>query len=412
MKKAQIIITSCSRRALELEQMKIFLEGNGYEFSNDDWNVDPKADLIIHSTCGFTQAAEDFGFETLKRIQNEKKPEAMVIFGGCIPEINPKRVSIEFDGPTFSPQSYYLLNNILNVQHKFEEFKRPNKYSSSLKSDVDKAIGLLKTFDGSLVGLRHLSNRLVNGTKSILNRNQAYYIQIQEGCSMGCTYCVIQKAIGPLRSKPIESIIEEFNGGLEKGYKRFQLMGDNAGSYGIDIGTNLGCLLDRISMIKGDFSLDLTDINPVYLPIIYESVMTLCTQSRVSSLYIPIQSANNRVLKLMNRNCDMDKVKEMLMNIQKTSPNRFLVGTSVIVGFPSETIEELNETINFCNQVNFDWVYCHSFSTRPDTCAASLPDQLSSEEILSRSLLFKSMLSSKSLVTTAKDTKGSRTCQG
>lgn len=412
MKRAQIIITSCNRRALELEQLKVFLIGNGYEFSNDDWNVDPKADIIIQSTCGFTQAAEDFGFETLKRIKNEKKPEARIIFGGCIPEINPKRVSTEFDGPTFSPQSYYMLNDILNVENKFEGFKRPNKYSSSLKSDVDKAIGLLKTFDGSLTGLRHISNCLVSGTRDFLNRNQTYYIQIQEGCSMGCTYCVIQKAIGPLRSKPIESVIEEFNEGLEKGYKRFQLMGDNAGSYGIDIGTNLGCLLDSISMIKEDFSLDLTDINPVYLPQIYESVIALCTQDRASSLYIPIQSANNRVLKLMNRSCDMDKVKEMLMNIQETSTNRFLLGTSVIVGFPSETIEELKETINFCNQVNFDWVYCHSFSSRPGTCAASLSDQHSSEEILSRSLLFKSMLSSKLLVTTAKDTKGNRSCQG
>lgn len=411
MKNAQIIITSCNRRALELEQIKMFLLGNGYKVSNDNWNVDPKADVIIHSACGFTQAAEDFGFETLHRIQNEKKPEALVIFGGCISKINPKRVSEEFNGPTFSPQSYSKLNNILNVHHGLEEFKRPNKYSSSLKSDVDNAVGLLKTFDGSLIGLKYISSHLISGTNRVLNRNRSYCIQIQEGCSMGCTYCVIHRGIGPLRSKPIKTILTEFDEGLDKGYKHFQLMGDNAGSYGLDIGTNLGYLLDHISMSKKDFTLDLTDINPIFLSYIFEPVMKLCAQSRVSSLYIPIQSANNRILKLMNRSCDMNKVAQMLIDIKKNASSEFMLGTSVIVGFPSETIEELNDTIEFCDKVNFDWVTCHSFSARPDTPAANLPGQISPEEILRRALLLKNVLKGK-LVTTAIDSKGSKTCQG
>lgn len=407
MQTAQIIMTSCDRRALELEQIKSFLKGNGYHVSDYDWKVDPKADVIILSTCGFTQAAEDFGFETLHRIQNEKKSGATVILGGCIPEINAKRVSEEFGGPTFSPQSYCTLNKILNVQHRFEEFKRPNRYNSSLKSDVYRAdvyraIGSLKTFDGSLVGFKYISSRLILGIKSFLNKNQTYSIQIQEGCSMGCTYCVIQKAIGPLRSKPIESVIREFNEGLAKGNKRFQLVGDNAGSYGLDIGTNLGHLLDRISIIDGDFTLELTDINPIFLPHIFESTLKLIAQNRLSSLYIPIQSSNDRIIKLMNRSCDMTKVKQMLVDIRKTTPNGFLLGTSVIVGFPSESIEELNDTIEFCDEVRFDWIYCHGFSARPDTRAAKLQDQIPREEILRRTFLLKTALNGKSLVITDK----------
>jgi len=97
MAKAQIIITSCSRRSLEIEQVKNYLRGNGYAITGDEWNVDPDADLILLSTCGFTKPAEDFGFETLRRVQEVKKPAAKVVFGGCIPQINPDRVMQEFN---------------------------------------------------------------------------------------------------------------------------------------------------------------------------------------------------------------------------------------------------------------------------------------------------------------------------
>jgi threonylcarbamoyladenosine tRNA methylthiotransferase MtaB len=421
MSRAQIIITSCSRRGLEIEQVKNFLRGNGYSLSKDDWNVDPSADVILLSTCGFTTAAEDSGFAALRRIQEAKKPTAKVIFGGCIPRINPERVAREFDGPTFSPQSYPRLNDMLGANHSFEAFKRPNTFEwPTLRRDMQKGIELLKTFDGSLPGLAYISQRLGNGMRrrvirtkyAGLNSQKTFYIQIQEGCSMECSYCVIRRAIGPLRSKAMETILDELKAGLHEGYRHFQLMGDNAGSYGLDAGTNMGHLLDRVAAIEGDFDLDLTDINPVYLPMIFESVTRLCAQGRLCSLYVPIQSANRRVLKLMNRDCDMGAVKHMLIDIKRLAPAKLKLGTSLIVGFPSETTHELDNTIEFCHEVGFDWVWCHSFSARPETPAACLPDPISADEILRRARTVKSRLRGKSLVTTAEDSAGSRTCQG
>ncbi len=424
MSQAQIIITSCSRRSLEIEQVKDFLRGNGYSVIDDDWNVAPSADIILLSTCGFTQAAEAFGFETLHRVQEAKKPGAKIIFGGCIPEINPERVSREFGGPTFSPQCYSKLSDILETQHSFEEFKRPNTYAGSLTStligDMQSAIGIFKTFDGSFSGLRYIYQRLSNGARRRLIQTryanlfdqQTFYIQIQEGCSMHCSYCVIHKAIGPLRSKPIETVLDEFQTGLDNGFRHFHLVGDNAGSYGLDVGLNMGHLLERIAALEGDFDLDLTDINPVYLPMILDQLRDLCVQQRLARLYIPIQSASRRVLKLMNRDGDMNAVKQMLVEVRKLAPRRFKLGTSLIVGFPSETIQELDETIEFCSQVGFDWVWCHSFSARPETPAAALADQIPDEEILRRANLVRSRLAGTALVTTAADTAGSRTCQG
>jgi tRNA-2-methylthio-N6-dimethylallyladenosine synthase len=216
---------------------------------------------------------------------------------------------------------------------------------------------------------------------------------------MGCTYCVIPKAIGPLRnSKSVEAIIEEMHQGIENGYQRIRLIGDSAGSYGLDIRTNLGVLLNRISQIKGSFTLELTDINPVFLPVIFEPVKDLCAQKRLSSLYIPIQSGNARILSLMRRRSDVTKTKQMLYEIKQTGSRGFKLGTSVIVGFPSETMEELRDTINICNEVAFDWIWCHGFSVRPGTLASTFSGQLSADDINERVNLFKNSIQRKGRV--------------
>ncbi|MCI9449187.1 MAG: radical SAM protein [Clostridiales bacterium] len=122
---------------------------------------------------------------------------------------------------------------------------------------------------------------------------------------------------------------------------------------------------------------------------IYEPVKTLCLQKRLSNLYIPIQSGNDRVLGLMNRRYNINETKEMLCELKALAPKDFKIGTSVIVGFPSETCDELQDTIDFCNSMNFDWIYCHGFSARPGTSAAKLPEQLSEEEVIDRVSLFR-----------------------
>ncbi len=422
MSKVQIIVSSCSRRSLEIEQMKDFFEGNGYSVSDDNWNIDTNADYILLNTCAFTKAAEDFGIETLRKIQNKIKPTAKVIVCGCMPEINKERLTEEFDGEFFGPRSYENLNEIFKPEKKFQEFRRPNTLKKSLlcklKDDIDKTADVIKTFDGSLSGLVYVAKQLSNGmSKRLIQKianiesSKIFYIQIQEGCPMHCAYCVIRLAIGGLKSRGISEIIEEFQEGLNQGYKNFQLLGDCAGAYGLDIGVNLGILLNEFLKFDKEFKLDITDISPKYLQLMKDPLMKLCRMNKISSFYIPIQSGSPRILELMGRQCDVDKLKQDLTDIRNSS-DKFAFGTSVIVGFPSETQEELEETIAFCKDVGFNWVWCHSFSARPETKAAEMPNQINEQEILNRSEYFKSVLKEKVLVTNAQDTAGSKTCQG
>lgn len=394
-KKVQIIIKSCDRRVLELEQVKNWFIANGYKLSNNHYSVDKTADIIILTTCGVTQMHEDFTFEMLKRIREGMKPGAQIILGGCVPEINPERTEKEFGGPTFSPKSYEKLDQIFDMEQKLDTFERPNLYKMKglYRSDVGNTLDTVKY----VAGLNFRA--ITRGIKLRLTNRKTYYIQIHEGCSMGCTYCAIQKAIGPLRnSKPIDDVIAEFKEGLKKGYNHFRLIGDCAGSYGRDIGTDLGKLLTRVSELEEQFTIELTDINPVFLKIIYEPVKTLCLQKRISNLYIPIQSGNDRVLGLMHRRYDIAETKRMLKELKEAAPKDFRIGTSVIVGFPSETEEELQDTIDFCNDMQFDWIYCHGFSPRPGTPAADLPDQLSEDDVTKRVVKFRSKINDRDSV--------------
>ncbi len=422
----QIIDTSCSRRSLEIEQIRDFFRGNDWNVSDKDWEIDPKADLIYLSTCGFTKAAEDFGFETYERIIGGKGENAKVVFGGCIPDINPDRLAKHYDGVPVGPQHYERLNDIVEPAHKLEEFRRPNLVRPRAKNpvvtiadDILRFRQLMAVFDGSFSGLGHivrrvnvaLKKRIIRRFFANLSSDSTFYVQIQEGCSMACSYCAIHKAIGPLRSRPVADLVEEIKTGIAAGHKTIQLMGDNAGSYGLDRKTNLGVLLNEISKLEGDFRIDLTDINPVYLRLIHGAVVKLVEQGRLARLYVPIQTGSDRILRLMKRGCDMTEVRAVLKEIRSISNGRIYMGTSVIVGYPSETREELEQTIDFCRDVGFDWVWCHSYSNR-EADGAPVEGAVGDDEILARADRFKAALARKALVTTATDTAGSKSCQG
>jgi tRNA A37 methylthiotransferase MiaB len=168
-------------------------------------------------------------------------------------------------------------------------------------------------------------------------------------------------------------------------------LGDCSGGYGLDIGSNFGELLKRVLDLEGNFSLTLTDIAPFYLPQCFPEIKELCSRNILPSLYIATQSANPRILTLMRRSFDMIEAKRMLLEIKAINPNIVLI-TSIIVGFPSETLEELEDTIVFCEEVGFNTVYCHGYSARPNVDSVKLQGQLSLQEIKKRCNLVKERL--------------------
>jgi MiaB/RimO family radical SAM methylthiotransferase len=363
MKKVQIIEKSCHREGLKVERMRDFFRANGYELVNDDTGMDPtnkyafplrnlvihpETDIIILTTCGFTKAIEDGDFKALKIINENKKLSAQVIVAGCLTKINPERLFKEFDGLSFDADTYHKLNDFIPHTVDFNIIPEPN---------------CVKNTDN-------------------------FFISIQEGCNHRCSYCVIWRTVGKSRSKPISKVLNEFQSGLKDGYKHFYFLGHCAGAYGMDFGSSLGDLLREFKSIEGCYDILLEDVSPIYFIRCFEELKGLCKMGKIRSFHIPIQSGNNRILRLMKRPCDMKKVKEYLIELKETCPS-IVLSSAVIVGFPTETREELWDSINYCMEARFDTVACHMFSARPGAEAAGMEEQISEEEKAERYHIFK-----------------------
>ena len=417
MAKVQIIETSCNRRELEIEQVKNYFSGNGYVIAEEDYNVDRSADVIILSTCGFTQAAEDFGLKTLKTIENEKKPGARIIVGGCLPKIN-KTILEGYD--TFDPRSYELLDSFFDMKHKFNEFIRPNTIKYLQFSKKYREHGVMSTdierldVAGKITSIEN-SKAVEEITKIVRDKSPSTFrIQCMLGCACKCTYCAIKFAIGSIKSLPPETILDNIKNGIKGNFTNILLEGDSLGSYGYDIGTDLGQLLDSIIVVIKDepVQISIPDISPLFLDKCVDQIIKLSKMEKLFNFYTPVQSGSQRILDMMRRGYKIDKVKGLIYKIKSSCPD-LKCGTSLIVGFPSETEDDFQKTLEVCKELKFDYIYCHSYSDRNGTEASILPNKISDDIILRRARNLKSELNSVTpFITIAEDTAGNLTCQG
>ena len=230
----------------------------------------------------------------------------------------------------------------------------------------------------------------ISGKNSLLQEvllesinDETYYIRIAWGCTGNCSYCVIKKAIGPIKSKPLEECLREFNEGLKQGYKRFLLTADETGSYGIDINTNLIELLDRITTVSGEYSIILRALRPGWAIKYEEELIEILKRNKIKRFEIPIQSGSDRILKLMHRFSDSDKIRDAILKFKKASDG-LIVYTHMIIGFPSETWEDFEKSFSLIKEADIDAGLIFPFSCRKGSEAENIEPKISKKEILRR----------------------------
>ena len=207
-------------------------------------------------------------------------------------------------------------------------------------------------------------------------------IHVSAGCAKSCSYCAIRFATGRVRSKPLDVVMQNISEGLRKGYRTFDFLSDSIGGYGLDLGTNLGELLDRVLAHPGHFTIGISDLHPHEFIKYFDKILSLYRTRKVHYLYVPIQSGNQRILQMMNRPCDVTDLKFKFMAIRKYD-NVFLQ-TGIMVGFPGETKEEFEDTLTFLKAVGFDNVYVHYYCDMPNTVSSSLPGKADKAVMMER----------------------------
>jgi len=231
---------------------------------------------------------------------------------------------------------------------------------------------------------------LLEGDFSFL-QNEYYYITTSWGCSQNCSYCGTRFAVGSFHSKPLETCVKELQTGLKKGFTKFVIEGDDIGGYGKDIGKTLVDLLDELTKIKAKYSITITAINPVWLIKNSKKLMKIFSRGKITCLNIPFQSGNQRILRLMNRYAQVEQMIQLIKDIKHACPD-MKIGTHCIIGFPSETLDEFQDTLEFIIKANFDMGLVNLMSVKDGTEAEHLTPKIPFEEIMRRKQLTQRFL--------------------
>jgi MiaB-like tRNA modifying enzyme len=210
-------------------------------------------------------------------------------------------------------------------------------------------------------------------------------ISISEGCLFSCSYCITSLARGSLKSYPIDEISQDICLAIKQGCKEIQLTSQDTSSYGLDCNQNLGNLLKNISKIKGEYRVRIGMMNPYTCFMNLDSIIEGYKDPRIYKfLHVPVQSGDNEILRKMDRKYTIDEFLTIIKKFRKNYPE-ITISTDVIVGFPTETDDQFQNTIDLIKLVKPDITNITRYSARPYTKAKSMKGRIKTEIVKERS---------------------------
>ena len=386
----------CWKRSLDATKIRNYLIKNGYKVVNNIRD----ADVVVLITCAFlNQKAE----ESHRLVKKYLKRGVELVVAGCLPAVEKDKLREYFDGPTIETKN--LSEDIERIfpptRIRFDELHDSNILfedlveGHSLLDSLKKKIEWLEVVEKKILSIKDCILKSIFGENSPIYKfsKKQYHVRVAWGCTGNCSYCTIKKSTGSFRSKPIDVCINEFRMGLEKGYKNFILDATDVGAYGIDINSSFPELLKKLTSFNGDYYISIRELNAKWVVRYVEELIEILKKNKILLFDIAIQSASPRILKLMKRPTDIEKLREALMKIREVKADFFLT-CEFIVGFPTETEEEFMQSLDFIRDIGFDGGQIYEFSCRPGTEAENIEPKIPRKEILRRIRIAKKYLKS------------------
>ena len=335
----------CKVNAYESNYISESLQKSGFLLTQEMKD----ANIIIINTCTVTNTADSKCKKYVRRVRRENENSILVVVGCSVQNNYEEYSNMNID---------ILLGN--RYKSKLGEFIK-NYISTS-----DKYSYLTKNRD------LDFENMEIND----FNHTRAY-IKIQDGCDNFCTYCIIPFVRGKCRSKNFEKIIEEAKKLVETNHKEIVLTGIHTGSYSykgkdlVDVITELSKIdgLERIRLS----SVEITELNTKFMDMLKNNTK-FCNH-----LHIPLQAGSDEVLKMMNRKYDINYFYKKLEEIRSIRPD-ISISTDIIVGFPEETEEMFNKTLENAHNLQFSKIHVFPYSKRNGTVASRMPEVSSKEK--------------------------------
>ncbi len=331
----------CKVSSYESEFVRNLLLEEGYK------EVSENADICIINTCTVTNTADNKSKQTINNIK-KNNPTAIVVAMGCFTQFRKEEISDLIDADI-------IIGN--NDKSKIIEYLK--EYDKNHKR-------IVKFLDMDDVDFEDME------IKKYYIHHRAF-IKIEDGCNNFCSYCIIPYVRGRVRSKEFNKCIMEVSDLVINGHKEVVLCGIHTGQYNSD-GKRLSVLINKLSEIEGLERIRLSSVEIVELD---SGMMDIIKNNKkfVSHLHIPLQAGSNHILKEMNRRYDRDYFLEMVNKIKELRPGISL-STDVIVGFPGETEEDFQDTLDLCKKIGFSKIHVFPYSDRNGTVASRMKDKI------------------------------------
>lgn len=389
-KKVYIEEAGCNRRKLDLERIRSYLESNDYEVVARPED----ADKILVATCAFKKVEED---ESIQRLRHYRKYGSEMVVYGCLPDIAEERYREFADIPKIAPREIEKIEVLFPGKMKsYSEVADTNLIGKKNIPTFKSIARVIQT--QPKIDLEFWHRMFATGRKKVTDIISPpvtpYYLFACRGCLGKCGYCAIRKSVGSVLSKPIPAVVTEFQHGLSRGYRDFTILGDDPGCYGIDIGSSLPELLQALfaagaaakepNAVKGrDVVFRLNEIHPKFLIPYTDNFLAMERFSSVRSILCPIQSGSGRILDLMQREHTPEEFEAVVKKIQTHQPQTEF-NTQIIVGFPSETEEDFQKTLDCVARNQFSSVVVFPYDDKDGTDASTLAGKISEEVIQKR----------------------------
>jgi threonylcarbamoyladenosine tRNA methylthiotransferase MtaB len=336
----------CRLNEAELETWSRGFQTHGHQLTQEL----EKADMVIVNSCAVTNEAVRKSRKLIHRVHN-RNPSAKLVVSGCY-------ASLEHEAATQEMGVDLVINN--QQKDQLVEIVSEELNIKSMPQTATEP-----------------------GVNSLLARGrQRAFIKVQDGCRYNCTFCIVTKARGEERSRPIPEVVDELNRLLAEGIQEAVLTGVHIGGYGSDIGSSLTELIQAVLEQTGIPRLRIGAVEPWDLP---EQFWELFENPRfLPHLHLPLQSGSDEILRRMARRCKRDEFAQLVAAARAAIPN-FNITTDVIVGFPGEGDGEWRESIEFIEQIGFGHLHIFAFSPRTGTLAAEMKQNIPRDVIRQRS---------------------------
>ena len=355
MKKVFIKTHGCQMNEYDSEKMldMLSLEEKFIQTTNQE-----EADLLVLNTCSIREKAQERVFHQVGRWKKlkDKNPKLKIAIGGCVASQEGQKISKRAPAVdiVFGPQTLHRL---------------PKMYRNSVieeKNQIDISFPKIEKFD-------HIPDTKTDEPTA--------FVSIAEGCNKYCSFCVVPHTRGHEVSRPVQDITNEIKKLADQGVREINLLGQNVNNYkGLDNGEkkSLAFLIEKTAKIDGIDRIRYTTSHPFEfrddLVDLYAGLPEL-----VSHVHLPIQSGSDRILKLMRRRYTVEKYLDLVSRIKQNRPNISL-SSDFIVGFPNESEQDFQDTLTVIDEIKYDESFSFIYSPRPNTPAAEMEDNVSSQE--------------------------------